>query len=1061
VNISEFLDIIEARISSARGEEEVRHLFLNELEKFCENHQIQIEIRLEESVLKGRTDARIGLIVYEFKGPHVLDSVVNRNKALSKMETYLEGYSKRPSISRSKLRGFITDGVNAASISYDTRTDNFTPCNVYEKPVPHDRAFVGLKDTAIWFDTILSTMAKRELSPENLLEDFGPQRPICRMMVSALWRTLANRINTDERMEKFYEQWRILFSTATQKVIPGKELTSDVRQYGLEVAEIQTPDDVRKFLFIIHTYYSIILKLLAVRIVDELSLIGRVSLLKGIVSDPMTGFKEAENTLPKLAANLIERDVFSWFQSSLSEDLWGAISKAAEKLQDYDLKGVRRDVLKRVYQKIIPNKLRKALGEFYTKDWVAEMVLDEASYHGEGSLLDPACGSGTFLALAIGRKKDLLSGIDPQAALDQIISTITGFDVNPIAVITARMNYLLSILDLLRDSKFAGGITLPVYLCDSVVIPEETFDIGTGITYKLRTAIGEIVLPKVDQKSIEILLDVTETYSTTSVETYLEAVRGKLGYDFESSYRNVLKNLHHRMHDLETRKVDGVWMRFIRNFFAPILLPKQDFVVGNPPWVAPVHVPKEYRDAVRQQLKNSGYQEPYDPEFRITKARTRAAETAYVACLPFMHLALNRYLRTGGSLAFLLTSSILRTRNSGGWREKLLSYQFEKIVDLSLITDIHEGALCWSFIPLMKNEKRSDKQIEYVYVTRKERPNSKADPELSPKLAKHEWSLSSDSISLTKDRRSPWLACSSKVADIFHSMYIYPRIGDLYRINNGVNPAANEVYFLWDPVLRQDGLVEAKSKKGRKVLVEPEVVFPLIKGENIKEWAFSNEYIIIPHDPKTGKVIPPGSLRNKYPEAYSYLSEHKDRLQARRFFTPGKGVFYSIYAFSSSKLKSWKVSYAKHSIVLETSIIPPFIEDSKLQRKVPVVFDTSAYMISVPNKNEGYYLAACANSLPLRSLAYTLGEPKGGAPWKQYFQWTIGILPLPLYDSKNDIHRELVRLSREAHSRKAVNMPEISSLVGKIYGLSEDQLDVLADHLDSLKGIMPSEKNQK
>jgi type I restriction-modification system DNA methylase subunit len=49
--------------------------------------------------------------------------------------------------------------------------------------------------------------------------------------------------------------------------------------------------------------------------------------------------------------------------------------------------------------------VRHHLGEYYTPDWLAEQTLDRAGYAGDPEIriLDPSCGSGTFLVLAIAR----------------------------------------------------------------------------------------------------------------------------------------------------------------------------------------------------------------------------------------------------------------------------------------------------------------------------------------------------------------------------------------------------------------------------------------------------------------------------------------------------------------------------------------------------------------------------------------------------------------------------------------------------------------------------------
>jgi len=120
-----------------------------------------------------------------------------------------------------------------------------------------------------------------------------------------------------------------------------------------------------------------------------------------------------------------------------------------------------RDLFRDFYQQLFPRDVRHANGEFYTPGWLIELVLDRADYRGESvALLDPACGSGGFLIHAARRlrnRRDLLS-------------VISGFDTNPLAVLSARVNLLYA---LGPDAK--NTATPPkVYLHDCV-LDDNTF----------------------------------------------------------------------------------------------------------------------------------------------------------------------------------------------------------------------------------------------------------------------------------------------------------------------------------------------------------------------------------------------------------------------------------------------------------------------------------------------------------------------------------------------------------------------------------------------------------
>lgn len=144
-----------------------------------------------------------------------------------------------------------------------------------------------------------------------------------------------------------------------------------------------------------------------------------------------------------------------------------------------------RDLLKQLYQQLFPKSVRHDLGEYYTPDWLAELVLDELGYDGnpDKRLLDPACGSGTFLVMALNRVRTWYAahrhecGFGEDALLRKILHNVIGFDLNPLAVMAARTNYLLAVRELLRHG---GHVELPVYLCDSIMTPSEYGDVFTG-----------------------------------------------------------------------------------------------------------------------------------------------------------------------------------------------------------------------------------------------------------------------------------------------------------------------------------------------------------------------------------------------------------------------------------------------------------------------------------------------------------------------------------------------------------------------------------------------------
>jgi len=170
------------------------------------------------------------------------------------------------------------------------------------------------------------------------------------------------------------------------------------------------------------------------------------------------------------------RRQFAW-----SAEIARLIRRLATAIAEYDTDTLSQtpcqdggDLLGPLYQELFPGRLRHELGEYYTPDWLAEHVLDVAGYSGEPGqqLFDPACGSGTFLLKAIRRVRawhEANAESCPPADGElcrRIFANVVGCDLNPLAVLTAKANYLIAMRDLLPP---AGRVEIPVRLCDSIL----------------------------------------------------------------------------------------------------------------------------------------------------------------------------------------------------------------------------------------------------------------------------------------------------------------------------------------------------------------------------------------------------------------------------------------------------------------------------------------------------------------------------------------------------------------------------------------------------------------
>ncbi len=99
---------------------------------------------------------------------------------------------------------------------------------------------------------------------------------------------------------------------------------------------------------------------------------------------------------------VVEADFFDGPVEVAGDGAWGR--GLVRRLTRFAWHEVEHDVMKVLYGSVIAASTRHQLGEYYTPDWSAEIIVDEVVTSPlEQRVLDPACGSGTFLFYAVGR----------------------------------------------------------------------------------------------------------------------------------------------------------------------------------------------------------------------------------------------------------------------------------------------------------------------------------------------------------------------------------------------------------------------------------------------------------------------------------------------------------------------------------------------------------------------------------------------------------------------------------------------------------------------------------
>jgi hypothetical protein len=464
------------------------------------------------TIATGRPDSVYGSVIVEYKEPGTLspnkDAAPNR-AVIEQLKRRFYDMNREEHRNWRSMFGVGTDGKYFIFLRF--RLEKWSD----EDPVPVDR------NSTRRFLWALYNLGQKgwPYQPEYLHGDFGSESEVARTGVLALYEEIVS--TKDPKAQVFFNQWKILFGEVCGYDV---ENTSEKLSALAEAYVVKGRPQGAQLLFAVHTYYALLLKLISLEIVyfyqfrnmprhfERLIEAGTSEKLRKVLEElELRGglFHQLGIT------NFLEGDLFSWYLAVWSESIEKLVRKMLEKLDQYnpgtisDDPAQSRDLLKKLYQQLFPKSIRHDLGEYYTPDWLAEHVLNEVGYEGDPDrrLLDPACGSGTFLVMAIHRIRRWYDQnlekcpYDEGGLLQRIQNNVVGFDLNPLAVMAARTNYLLAVRDLLPK---VSGFDIPVFLCDSILTPREygrLFDARGNVMATLkdakeikRTSVGRILM---------------------------------------------------------------------------------------------------------------------------------------------------------------------------------------------------------------------------------------------------------------------------------------------------------------------------------------------------------------------------------------------------------------------------------------------------------------------------------------------------------------------------------------------------------------------------------------
>lgn len=1053
----------EEIMRTARTEEDLRIGFEKILDPILKRIGVARQGKYEKSVYKGgRSDALHGQVIIEYESPGSFKSKKSVHHAYEQLVGYIQGEAKQHKealfILDPKLVGVGFDGKQIFFVLYQGDRSELK-LSLNKKDFIRVGPYPLGRQSSRTFLTYMRELSRKLLTAKNLADDFGPNKKIARLAVSALVDAFKNWTESP-RVRTYYAEWQRLFG-----IVYGEHFT---KQQQLEVEHLVNLYGVKKdtgfqeLLFCVHTYFVFLMKLIVAELLSVARTSPGYSFCDDLAHCPAKSLRSRLREVEEGGiyakqgiTNFLEGDFFRWYLDAFSPPVQDAVREIARGLAGFDPATTtlhpesHRDLLKKLYQYLVPKEVRHKLGEYYTPDWLAELVLKEVGYTGDATkrLLDPACGSGTFLVLAIHKAKQfsLKKKISPKETAKRVVANIWGFDLNPLAVIAARTNYLFALGELVHE---LSDFEIPIYLADSVLWPRQTgqqMDINFegGDYIPIATSLDEpkkffVPLCWINDRGF-LMKKAAPLIEEMAKNDYSEAEAlkrlKKKGLVFPPN-ENVIKNFYGQILKLEREGKNGIWARFLKNAFAPVVAGEFDFVVGNPPWIRWGYLSQDYREATLSLWQRYGL-------FSLKGHAARLGGGEKDFSMLFTYASIDYYVKNKGKLGFLITQEVFKSKGAGeGFRRFRFGdegrFKVLKAHDLVSIKPFEDAANKTAMIIIRKGPSTTY-PVPYTVWTKKKRvgriPTDALLEEAMPVLKK------------TRKTARPIRNATGAWQTLEKGQEVLNKIGgsNAYSARLGARVEPYGVFLLGINQVMSDGNLLIHNMAGimrtkrdvpeiRNVLLESDLVFPAVAGRDIERWkATPNTYMLMTQDPKTREPYPEKIMKTEWPRTYAYLTKFKDILLSRGSNTvrelAERTAFYAMFAIGSYTVARYKVVWKRMANDLVAAVISQ--HKTPFGYKMIIPTDTTS-IIAVSNKKEAHFICAVLNSTLVRDFikSFSSGGRGFGAPS------VMKHVGLPEFDKECKLHKELADLSETLHELKkresSLEIPRFESEVDKV-----------------------------
>jgi hypothetical protein len=960
-------DLLE-HLAQKPGHDEVKSDFRQLLmEEFgAELGNLDFERRVPE--VKGRIDALIGRTVFEAK------SDIDREwqDIVRRMPDYLADREREEG---EPFVGIASDGRKW--VIFERRAGQLE--KIKETTLDPDKG----DEFLAWLDGVVALKVSLHPEPLTIRTELGQESVAFRRAAEGL-RELWLDLQADPAIALKRQLWASLL-----KLVYGKDVESEA-------------------LWLQHTYLVIVAKAIATAVLD-------------VREDDPARMLSGSTIQSANIFGAVESDFFDWpVTGEKGKEL---VRRIMAHVRRFRLREVQSDVLKVLYESLIDRAERHGLGEYYTPDWLAAKVVRKAIERPtQQQVLDPACGSGTFLFHAIrnflAEAEDV--GMDAHLRAGEVTNHVVGMDIHPVAVIIARVTYLLALAPAL--AKREGALSIPVYLGDAMQLSISQMLGGRELKITVPPpAAGDRMTsphrgaetldfpetfcrdPRLFDKVIEAMRSGSQQdWRRKQVEAALVRITEQhLKRDVTAEEKTAITDLGQTYEVFDRLRREGrdtVWAYVARNLSRPLSLSASGgwahVIVGNPPWVAYRYMSEDLQKRFKSLAKAE----------RVYVGGKFATQNDLSAL--FFVRATALYLRSGGKIAMVLPLAAL-TR---GQFDKLRTGAF----DSTRIRYTEAWTMDDSVQPLFpvpscvvfgRKQATSGALPDTVQAYRGQLPYRDAPEAVADKLL----DVTADAPAPSEgsfEGGSPYRNRFRNGATLYPRMLVF-----VERVRSssvlGADTSAPHV------TSRRTSQEKAPWKETPNMTgaIESQFLQPTLMGESILPFRILRPLEgVIPVD-KDGSILDAQGAAGR-----GYLGLHAWMRRAETLWAQNNDADrmslverwnYHNELGAQFPISRLRVVYSKAGTVPAASIV----------QDIPAVIENSLYWLAPASETEAYYLVAILNSEAVRKR---IESKQAKGQWgARHFDKVMFTLPIPLFDDKVPLHGRLADAGREAESLAA------------------------------------------